>query len=468
MRLGQVVNPEAARWGKPLDGIRVLSLEQMQALPYATQLLGRLGAEVVKVEAPGTGDLGRSAAPAMADPAGRPVGATFVRNNLSKRSVVIDLKHPAGRDLVLRLAPRFDVVAENFRAGAAERLGLAFDDVVAAHPSVVYLSISGFGRPVHADVPLSPYDGWPALASIVEAMSGAYEFKRPAGQAPVGSPMGGLGDIATALFAVIGTLSALRQRDRTGEASVSTSPCSMPWSPCSTSCPTSGPWACRWGPRGPASCTGSAPPTAGSCSRCCGRTSGPTWPGRSTGPSGPTTRASRRPRAGSTTSIRRSGPPSSPGPPRGIGATACDALNAAGLVAGPVATDADVVADPHLAARHMLVEHPRSDGVAQPVLIPGLPVKFAEVAEGPETARTVAGRAHRRGPLGRAGTGAATSWCGSAPTAPSPDAVRSHYARGRATNTTTAAKSAAPTSVQAWKTSWKPNTRGQGSGRLPA
>ena len=124
MKLGDVVNPDAAHWGKPLDGVRVLSLEQMQALPFATQLLGRLGADVVKVEAPGTGDLGRSAMPAMTDPEGRPVGATFMRNNLSKRSVVIDLKAPAGRDLVLRLAPRFDVVAENFRAGAAERLRL--------------------------------------------------------------------------------------------------------------------------------------------------------------------------------------------------------------------------------------------------------------------------------------------------------------------------------------------------------
>jgi crotonobetainyl-CoA:carnitine CoA-transferase CaiB-like acyl-CoA transferase len=64
---------------------------------------------------------------------------------------------------------------------------------------------------------------------------------------------------------------------------------------------------------------------------------------------------------------------------------ACDALNAAGLVAGPVANDEEVVADPHLAGRHMLVEHPRTDGVAQPVLIPGLPVKFADIAEGPET-----------------------------------------------------------------------------------
>src|SRR6202042_2137585 len=147
VRLGDVVNPEAAVWGKPLEGVRILALEQMQALPYATQLLGRLGAEVVKVEAPGTGDLGRTASPALTDPDGRAVGATFLRNNLSKRSVVVDLKQPAGRDLVLRLAPRFDVVAENFRAGAIERLGLGYADVVAVHDTVVYLSISGFGRP---------------------------------------------------------------------------------------------------------------------------------------------------------------------------------------------------------------------------------------------------------------------------------------------------------------------------------
>src|SRR5580704_2342790 len=126
MRLGDIVNPEATPWGKPLDGILILSLEQMQALPWATQLLSRLGADVVKVEAPGNGDLGRTAMPAMRDPEGRQVGATFLRNNLNKKSIVIDLKSPQGRDIVLGLAPRFDVVAENFRAGAAERLGLAY------------------------------------------------------------------------------------------------------------------------------------------------------------------------------------------------------------------------------------------------------------------------------------------------------------------------------------------------------
>ena len=114
------------RYGKPLDGIRVLAAEQMQALPYATQLLARLGADVVKVEPP-AGESGRGSQPSMLDPSGRIVGATFLRNNLNKRSVAIDLKSDAGRNLFLDLVPRFDVVAENFKAGTMERLGLGYD-----------------------------------------------------------------------------------------------------------------------------------------------------------------------------------------------------------------------------------------------------------------------------------------------------------------------------------------------------
>ena len=385
MRLGEVVHPEAAHWGKPLAGVRILALEQMQALPYATQLLGRLGAEVVKIESPGTGDLGRSASPAMTDPDGRSVGATFLRNNLSKRSVVVDLKQPAGRDLVLRMAPRFDVVAENFRAGAVERLGLGYEDVAAAHPAVIYLSISGFGHAVPAGTPESPYAGWPALASIVEAMSGAYEFKRPEGQPPIGSPMGGLGDIVTGLFAVIGTQAALRQRERTGrgqrvdvamlDALVAVldvvpnfwsmgMPMGTPWPGILHGFRAADGWfmlqvlrAHQW------------PDLA----RAIGR---PEWAddARFATPQGwlDHLESDIRPALESwaRTLTKRE---------------ACAALNAAGLVAGPVANDEEVVADEHLAGRHMLVEHPRTDGVAQPVLIPGLPVKFAEVAEGPET-----------------------------------------------------------------------------------
>src|ERR1700741_1458841 len=98
MKLGDIGNPDAQQYPRPLDGIRVLAIEQMQALPYATQLLARMGADVVKVE-PLSGDLGRASLPAMSDPAGRSVGATFLRNNLNKRSLCVDLKQAEGRQL---------------------------------------------------------------------------------------------------------------------------------------------------------------------------------------------------------------------------------------------------------------------------------------------------------------------------------------------------------------------------------
>ena len=109
----------------------------------------------------------------MVDPDGRTVGATFLRNNLNKRSVAIDLKHPEGRELFLSLVPRFDVVCENFKAGTMDRLGLGYDVIAERHPAAIYLSLSGFGNTVE-----TPYRSWPAYASIVEAMSGIYEYKR--------------------------------------------------------------------------------------------------------------------------------------------------------------------------------------------------------------------------------------------------------------------------------------------------
>src|SRR5262245_25625202 len=116
MRVGEIRHPERGAWGKPLAGVRVLAAEQMQALPFATQLLAHLGAEVLKVEPPGRGETGRASNPYLVDEAGRRVGATYLRNNLGKRSLAIDLKTPAGRRLFERLVPHVDVVAENFRA----------------------------------------------------------------------------------------------------------------------------------------------------------------------------------------------------------------------------------------------------------------------------------------------------------------------------------------------------------------
>lgn len=194
----------------PLHGVRVLAFEQLQSLPYATQLLGRLGADVVRVEPPG-GESGRRSVPSVPDPNGRPLGATFLRNAFAKRSIVLDLKAEGAADLVRRLAPHFDIIAENFRPGVMDRLGLGFDAVAEVAPRAIYLSVSGFGATGD-----SPYRDIPAMAPIVEAMSGMYDMKGEPGRPPVVCPMGGVGDIGAGLFAVIGVLAALRQRDATG------------------------------------------------------------------------------------------------------------------------------------------------------------------------------------------------------------------------------------------------------------
>jgi formyl-CoA transferase len=202
---------ESAQMGRPLEGVRILAVEQMQALPYATQLLARLGADVVKVEHPVDGDSGRGSKPAVRDADGREVGATYLRNNLGKRSIGVDLKQPDGVALVKRLVPRFDVFAENFKTGTIARLGLGYSDLASIHPRLIYLSISGFGnlRP-------SPYHTWGAYAPIAEAMGGFYEARRAPGERPRLGAAGGLGDIGTSMFGAIGLLAALHQRERTG------------------------------------------------------------------------------------------------------------------------------------------------------------------------------------------------------------------------------------------------------------
>ena len=196
----------------PLSGVRVLAVEQMQSLPFATQLLARLGAEVVKVEHPIRGDLGRSSLPAINDVSGNQIGATFIRNNLSKKSIGIDLKHDLGQKVFKELLPKFDVVAENFKPGTMESFGLDYPSLQSLDKSIIYLSISGFGHDSN-----SPYTDWPAFAPIAEAMSGLYTFNRPPEEELKVSPAGALGDTGTGLFAVIAILAALRYRETTGK-----------------------------------------------------------------------------------------------------------------------------------------------------------------------------------------------------------------------------------------------------------
>jgi crotonobetainyl-CoA:carnitine CoA-transferase CaiB-like acyl-CoA transferase len=183
----------------------------MQAMPFATQLLANLGAEVVKVEHPVDGESGRGAQPFIRDEDGRAVGATYLRNNLGKKSIGIDLKHPRGVDLLRRLVPHYDVVAENFKPGTMERLGLGYPVLAAENPALVYVSVSGFGSLLP-----TPYGAWPAYAVVAEAMGGFYSFRPEPGRLPNIGVAGALGDIGSALFAAIGTLAALEGRRRTG------------------------------------------------------------------------------------------------------------------------------------------------------------------------------------------------------------------------------------------------------------
>ncbi len=209
--MGDDTPTESTSIGRPLEGVRILAVEQMQSLPFATQLLARLGAEIVKVEHPVRGDLGRSSLPSVRDKSGNQMGATFIRNNLSKKSIGIDLKHERGQELFRRLSLKFDVVAENFKPGTMEKFGLDYANLSLTHKEIIYLSISGFGNTTD-----SPYQKWPAFAPIAEAMSGMYTFNRPAHEEVKVSPAGALGDTGTALFGVIGILAALRHREMTG------------------------------------------------------------------------------------------------------------------------------------------------------------------------------------------------------------------------------------------------------------
>jgi crotonobetainyl-CoA:carnitine CoA-transferase CaiB-like acyl-CoA transferase len=220
MRLGDTANDEARGFGRPLDGIRVIALEQMQALPFATQFMARLGAEVIKIEQVGRGDAGRGSTPTVTKENGDKVGATFLRNNLGKESVAIDFQSERGRQLVLDLAAEADVVCENLGPGKAKRLGLDYETMSESHPELIYLSISGFGNDG-----LSPYEKWPAYASVAEAMSGIYEYSRRPHQPPVIAPACSASSACSPPF---GTAMRLAW------VSTSTSRCSTPWSHCAT------------------------------------------------------------------------------------------------------------------------------------------------------------------------------------------------------------------------------------------
>jgi crotonobetainyl-CoA:carnitine CoA-transferase CaiB-like acyl-CoA transferase len=187
----------------PLEGLLVADFSRVLAGPFATMLLGDLGADVVKVEHPTGGDETRGWGP----PWYGDHSTYYLAVNRNKRSVALDLKTDAGRRAARALATRADVLVENFKAGAAERLGLPFEEVARDNPGLVWCSISGFGRGPGAELP--GYD------FLVQAMSGLMSITGPARGEPTKVGVA-LVDVLTGLYAFGGVLAALVERDRTG------------------------------------------------------------------------------------------------------------------------------------------------------------------------------------------------------------------------------------------------------------
>ncbi|MCK0196742.1 CoA transferase [Ancylobacter sp. 6x-1] len=194
-----------------LTGIRVLDLSRVLAGPWATQMLGDLGADIVKIEKPGAGDDTRGWGPPwLADGEGRPTreSAYFLSANRNKRSVAIDMATPDGQALIRALAAESDVVVENFKVGGLKRYGLDYESLAAINPRLVYCSITGFGQD-------GPEAGRAGYDFMIQGMSGLMSVTG----APQTEPQKigvALVDVMTGLHAAIAILAALEQRHRTG------------------------------------------------------------------------------------------------------------------------------------------------------------------------------------------------------------------------------------------------------------
>jgi len=188
----------------PLAGLLVADLTQNVAGPTCTQILGDMGAEVVKVERPGRGDDARAWAP----PYWGEESATFMSVNRNKRSLAVDMKQAEGRDVLERLIARADVLVQSLRAGAVEELGLGWERAHAINPRLVYCSVTAFGT----EGPLSDRPGYDPL---MQALGGIMSVNGHPGQPPARVPVS-LVDMGTGMWAAIAILGALRERDRTG------------------------------------------------------------------------------------------------------------------------------------------------------------------------------------------------------------------------------------------------------------
>uniref|UniRef100_A0A3B1KJE4 Succinyl-CoA:glutarate CoA-transferase n=1 Tax=Astyanax mexicanus TaxID=7994 RepID=A0A3B1KJE4_ASTMX len=190
---------------RPLDGVKVLDLTRVLAGPFATMILGDLGAEVIKVERPGPGDDTRAWGPPFVGEE----SAYFLSVNRNKKSIAVNLKDPEGAKLVTELATRCDILVENYLPGKLDEMGLGYKQLSQVAPQIIYCSISGYGQ-------TGPHSHKPGYDSIASAASGMMHITGPEDGDPV-RPGVAMTDLATGLYAQGALMAGLLQRQKTGQ-----------------------------------------------------------------------------------------------------------------------------------------------------------------------------------------------------------------------------------------------------------
>jgi crotonobetainyl-CoA:carnitine CoA-transferase CaiB-like acyl-CoA transferase len=336
-----------------LDGVRVLELARFQAGPRGGMLLSDLGADVIKIEPPGGEETRRH------PPMVRGQSVYFSVYNRGKKSVCLDLRHPKGKEVFAALVPQADVVLENFRPGVMAAMGFDYPRLTALNPSIILTSVSGFGQ-------YGPYRDRPAFDSLGQAMGGLMSLTGQVEGHPIGTASSVV-DRYTALHATIGTLAALRHRERTGEGQL-VDVCLLDSALTMVEIPTS--YYLATGAEGG---EGGRPPYKARDGWVVIAAAGRDMASRLMkivgGPDDDT------PLAGSSPNADRRAKIDAWCAAHSVDEV-CKALMDAGIPVAPVRTIPEVAKDPHLWAREMLVK--KEDAVAGEMYLPGATVKLSK------------------------------------------------------------------------------------------
>ncbi len=189
----------------PLEDVKILDLSHALAGPFCSTMLGDFGAQVMKLEVPGAGDISRGWGP----PFYHSETAYFVSLHRNKKSIEVDLKHPQGKEIFFRLVEQCDVVLENFRVGTLQKLGIDYEQGRSRNPGIIYCSVSGFGQ-------TGPYKDRVALDLIVQAESGMISITGEPGSRGVRNRVS-VADMTAGIYAAFGIMNALRVKDKTGK-----------------------------------------------------------------------------------------------------------------------------------------------------------------------------------------------------------------------------------------------------------